>query len=572
MTPNIDAFFNMVPNVIIHRGKNYFEDGAVFNCLEVKPNYWEAFVRGNYGNYKVKISISENSEVENFYCNCPFDGFVSKHMVATLFEIEQQIQNYSDPKIQMESAKIKAEWIQIIDTLAIEELKLFVKKYASANQKFRDELMVNYKKVSNELNIDYYANTISNILNKYDYDYLDYNDVYDFGADIDPLITDANIYFEKKNYYEAFSIYAAISSGLIAIIENIDDSNGIIGNLIQESIYGIDKILDKIEGNKLYKEIYSWLKNEIKNDDYYNYGLGELEDLFYKYTKTEKQVSDLIKTIDKKIKSLENEEDSWYTKNNKERLVKRKLQLYINTNQTKKANKLINDFIYIVEFRQKRIDESLRENNFDRAIKEIKDAITTAVKKDDPRTIHNWEDQLLEIYQKTNNIKKVNALSLKLFKTNTGNLNYYKIFKKTVEKNNWISERSKILKFLKSEKPKHYFTQFSSNNYADFLVAEKMWKELFTELKQNTNISDLIRYSKYLKTNYSKELMPLYLKEIRKIAKGTGRDTYIEIVGYLKELANLNGGLIYARNLKNELLETYHNRPAMKDEFSRLEF
>jgi len=565
-----DNFLDKVPSIIVDRGVSYFRSSYVSSLLEVFPNKWEAFVDGNYGKYKVKISIDDNYRVINHYCNCPYDGEICKHVVATLFEIEQKMDN-NTVSIQQKAVETKLEWMQIIDDLPEDELRNFIKKYATKNPALKDELQVNYAKKSNKINIEYYVHRISNILEDYthDYDYMNYRDVSSCTSDLDTIIADADTYLEKENYYEAFSIYAAISNSLIDVIENIDDSSGEMSGLIQEAINGIDNLLEKCKNKELNSEIYSWLRNEIKNDDYSNYGFDELEDVFFKNIKSEEHILDVINDIDTKIIKLESEKDSWSSEYNTERLLRKKHQLYTNAGFSELANNLTDEFIYIVEFRQQRIDEALSKNEYEKAIKFINEGITIAINKDNSGTVNNWQNQLLEIYQKLKNTEKIQALSLKMFKENTGDLSYYKIYKKTINKKDWISKREKIINHLIPKSRTNFHNNFS-NNYAKFLVAEKMWNELFDEVNKYAKISELISYSKYLKDKYSDELILLFAKEIRKEAVNTGRNVYIELVRYLKELAKIKGGLLAAKNLKTELLNSYKNRPAMKDEFRAL--
>ena len=565
-----DNFLDKVPSIIVDRGVSYFRSSYVSSLLEVFPNKWEAFVDGNYGKYKVKISIDDNYRVINHYCNCPYDGEICKHVVATLFEIEQKMDN-NTVSIQQKAVETKLEWMQIIDDLPEDELRNFIKKYATKNPALKDELQVNYAKKSNKINIEYYVHRISNILEDYthDYDYMNYRDVSSCTSDLDTIIADADTYLEKENYYEAFSIYAAISNSLIDVIENIDDSSGEMSGLIQEAINGIDNLLEKCKNKELNSEIYSWLRNEIKNDDYSNYGFDELEDVFFKNIKSEEHILDVINDIDTKIIKLESEKDSWSSEYNTERLLRKKHQLYTNAGFSELANNLTDEFIYIVEFRQQRIDEALSKNEYEKAIKFITEGITIAINKDNSGTVNNWQNQLLEIYQKLKNTEKIQALSLKMFKENTGDLSYYKIYKKTINKKDWISKREKIINHLIPKSRTNFHNNFS-NNYAKFLVAEKMWNELFDEVNKYAKISELISYSKYLKDKYSDELILLFAKEIRKEAVNTGRNVYIELVRYLKELAKIKGGLLAAKNLKTELLNSYKNRPAMKDEFRAL--
>ena len=97
-----------------------------------------------------------------------------------------------------------------------------------------------------------------------------------------------------------------------------------------------------------------------------------------------------------------------------------------------------------------------------------------------------------------------------------------------------------------------------------------MWDRLFEEVAQDKSINMIDKYSKYLAPYYSNELILLYRDAILKHAENTGRNIYSEIVRHLNNMANLQGGKDKAKELVKQLLETYKNRPAMKEEFRKL--
>ncbi len=69
---------------IIERGKKYYRTGRV-RSLDVKNDKIIAKVIGNYGNYAVNISIDGEEEIDAS-CNCPYDGYGCKHIVAVLYK------------------------------------------------------------------------------------------------------------------------------------------------------------------------------------------------------------------------------------------------------------------------------------------------------------------------------------------------------------------------------------------------------------------------------------------------------------------------------------------------------
>lgn len=68
-------------STIFKRGISYFETGKVYE-LKVDPVADEivAKVLGNYGNYEVTIGSEGERLVA--YCDCPYDGYPCKHVVA----------------------------------------------------------------------------------------------------------------------------------------------------------------------------------------------------------------------------------------------------------------------------------------------------------------------------------------------------------------------------------------------------------------------------------------------------------------------------------------------------------
>lgn len=70
-------------DAIIERGKRYYRTGKV-RSLDVKAGKIIAKVIGNYGNYTVRISV-DGDEIDG-NCNCPYDGYGCKHIVAVLYK------------------------------------------------------------------------------------------------------------------------------------------------------------------------------------------------------------------------------------------------------------------------------------------------------------------------------------------------------------------------------------------------------------------------------------------------------------------------------------------------------
>lgn len=69
-----------IEDYIIDRGLAYYEQGLVKD-VQIKEPWVHATVPGNYGNYKVKIHLTDFSKSQ---CNCPYDDYC-KHMAAVVY-------------------------------------------------------------------------------------------------------------------------------------------------------------------------------------------------------------------------------------------------------------------------------------------------------------------------------------------------------------------------------------------------------------------------------------------------------------------------------------------------------
>ncbi len=78
----IQELINIIPPEILKRGQKYFDNGNILQLNKGRNGSWYAIVEGNYGNYEVEIKADNNSESAEYYCDCPYDGAICKHVAA----------------------------------------------------------------------------------------------------------------------------------------------------------------------------------------------------------------------------------------------------------------------------------------------------------------------------------------------------------------------------------------------------------------------------------------------------------------------------------------------------------
>lgn len=95
---------------IFQRGEDYFQSAMVYQ-MEYHPDNLSIYaeVSGNYGNYEVKIS--EDTKDINAYCDCPYDGYPCKHIIAVLLNF---IENKKSIFIKQKNEKFSLNLSKIL--------------------------------------------------------------------------------------------------------------------------------------------------------------------------------------------------------------------------------------------------------------------------------------------------------------------------------------------------------------------------------------------------------------------------------------------------------------------------
>ncbi len=71
-------------SAILGRGKSYYKNDMI-KSMNVSDGIITAKVKGSYGTYNVEISIDADDDIEAD-CDCPYDGWGCKHIVAVLYK------------------------------------------------------------------------------------------------------------------------------------------------------------------------------------------------------------------------------------------------------------------------------------------------------------------------------------------------------------------------------------------------------------------------------------------------------------------------------------------------------
>lgn len=557
----MDEILNQASGTIYERGENYYESGYINILAQVRTGVWQAEVEGNYDNYLVEITNNNNGSIKCF-CNCPHEAYICKHIVAVALAIKAE---EIKPKADTQS------WTEVLKSLSDHELEDFLLEFGAQNEDFRRQLLKfkEQQKLSeiDEPSIAEYASQIQHIFNSYEYDeYINYRDVFPAMQEVDELYDEAEHLITKHKYNHAFCILAAIIEECAKVLEYIDDSSGLYSGTMTESIEQIQLILQSSCTKNIKEQIFEWLSEQVKDSNYNNYGFSELEQLYFSTSIQLNQTELAHKFIDNQIFKLNSSsENIWGKEYEITKYLKRKIELFNSDDQQEEAQNIIDKYIHLEDFRKMKINEMIQKQDYFEAERIALDAIS--VKGNDSfNDNRKWKVILLKIYEFQNDKKKTASIAKELYLDNPSQIIYYRKLKVNTASKYQEKIKNEIIQFLiKKEKGGWY----RSSNLALVYLEEKMWKELVEHLK-NAGINEVLDYAEHLKSEHPSALIDLFSRSISRYAQQTGRNIYIDLVNYLKQMAKVKGGKVAAIQLKNSLLIKYRNRPAMKEEFAKL--
>jgi uncharacterized Zn finger protein len=160
MAFSLGAFEFHLHRTILKRGKAYFDDGAVIDLAESKNNSFEAKVEGTE-TYDVWVSMSIAGDiVEDYACDCPFEGPVCKHVVAVLyairteygdkpsFSLKEALQTSEKHKDERPKKKTAAEQVdEILAILRPDQIHAFLREQCVEEDVIRRRFFLHFERL-----------------------------------------------------------------------------------------------------------------------------------------------------------------------------------------------------------------------------------------------------------------------------------------------------------------------------------------------------------------------------------------------------------------------------------------
>ena len=560
---DLNNLYKHISPAIYERGEEYYKNGMVDNVEHRYPDTWTAEVEGS-DLYTVEVKMN-GDDIVSWDCDCPYDyGDMCKHTAAVLLYIKDNKDNYpvnteTPPSPQLE------QLTEILKQVNHKELTSFLSKYADKHLDFYHALISEFhpQKKTN-VQVDYIKEiqkcfNARGSYNRYGHS----DDAEEISRRLYKYIEKAKSLIKLNCEEQALAILLHIIKKTGDCYEEYDDYNGDLACNCQEASEIIEKMIESGLPDNLLEVATNAISQMIKNSNYDNYDLADLNNLLFSISLKTSNIENGIRIIDE---ALKDNPDSFRTHS----LVASKIELLKNANRKEDVEKTISHYLYLPEIRKINLKELLSEKQYEKALALIDEGISLAKKENHWGTVSDWKDEKLSVYKLMDNNEKVIELAEDLFVSGRESMKYYHILKTVIPSGEWASYLDDFL--LKSGKQK--MGGIGGHVLAQIYIAEEYWDRLMAYVEENIQLggySSLREYEPYLKSRYPERMLAFYHLQITDYAaKNMGRDHYKYVAGVLKTMKEYPGGVETVTSLLAYFKSVYSNRRAMMEELGKL--
>ena len=575
MNITLSDFESSIGQMMVKRGKRYWQNGLVQNLEEIETGMWTAQVEGTQV-YEVRISIS-NDVVTDHSCTCPYDlSPVCKHEVAVLYAIQERLgtgvpikkgeigsKRKKGNTVKQKPKTVAEEVDEAIGTMSQEEIIDLVRSYALRNREFRLTLLAQSTPRSGGGSKSAYRELVKESLRSG----MDHHGFIDYWSGrravkgVEELLNKAVKLAESSKSEQAIPIFQAVIEELVPALQFADDSNGDIGGAIEWAFEEFYKCIEKIQDPITRKDLFYYCLTEAKHKQYegWDWKWNFLQ-LAGELVSSDEQEKELFAILDKVLRAKQSSE--FTDQYDQEQAIQIKLEVIRKRGNEKDVNQFINDNIHHTPILRLAIEQAFANKDFKKVIELAKQGIRQDTVRRYHGLVNEWFEWLLKVAQKEKNVESIREYASLLF-LKTGDFEYYKKLKKTYTQTTWPDQVEKLVKQLRREA--------SNNTLAEVFIREKEWQRLFDLVRDHSSsIGPIEDYHRYLAPHFPKELIEIYEKKSKELLlHSMGRAAYQDVCRMLRRMKNLGAGDRVGELIK-EFSEQYKKRPALLEELKRV--
>lgn len=455
----------------------------------------------------------------------------------------------------------KSKIDELLSSSTKEELIFMFRDLINEYEGLEEKILFKYVKLEEKEEIKKNKKYLSDIVKRYGRGrrFVSWRECGKFADEVSEVLSSAQkYYFDTSKALVAIETSIAVISKMIPAIQYMDESNGDIGSVINESILLIDETcINTSEFSKKEKtKIFNKLLNEADNsiyDGWENWRLSVINNCVYFCDDENLR----IKFQNKLDNMLENYSDDWSGRYNKEKLLKIKLQIISSYGSDEEENEFIENNIKYSGFRDLLINKCIENNEYDRVLKLAEEG--ELHDKEYKGLVYKWKQYRYTAYKNLNIVDKKKELARELFLN--GDMNFYNELKEMYI-NDWDNYYLELKKEFKENKLDRV------DIYSEMLIKENDLEELLQFCKDDVRRIEI--YDELLIKDYRDDVNVMYKFLIEKMSEmASDRKQYKKVCNVIKRYKKLLGD-IQAYKIVKELQQQYIRRPAFIDELGKI--
>jgi hypothetical protein len=525
----------------------------IIDLRETSPNHWQAKYQGNYGVYTVKVA-TDGKQRGDFSCSCPSDYYPCKHIAMVEKAIAERMAKNDRGLGNGKGQEISAE--DLLRKLSYKELYDFTVRLIKYNPDLTNAVFLEFSEKIKDAQGNKYAPIIRAKLEDLEFDEEDYYDENAIYIDVlDEWAGKAEEYLEEKKSHEAVLIAQAYIEEFAQWLQTAD---GELLDWIPDTYQSRPfKILEKAaeESPANVQGLYDYCMAEVSKEKYA--GLYTADCFNQLLMKLSAEINpEAFIDLQQKLLGEVQDKSSYEA----EKILRRIIGSYNNSNKPKKAWKYVEENIQITSFRRMVVEKKIKQKKFSEAKQLIHDYIDKAHNKHYSDT---WDDFLLQISQGEHDIPAIRGISYSFIK-DAFIEKYYRIYKSSFTIDEWADEFEKLFGRYMRKKDSW------DDPAADLLAAEGKAERLIEYIGANLSLKSMEQYYTFFAAAFPKETLDLFRKVIDRYAEeNTGRTHYEHIAGLFRKMEKIPGGDAVAADMKALYMIKYKNRRAMVEILNR---
>lgn len=553
----IQRFLDETDPKIFARGADYYRSGMV-ERLAGGNGHVTAEVSGSEARpYLVEISVTEDGEVTDWSCSCPYDwGPVCKHVAAALLALQEEV--VEERERPEDAAKRKAVVQELVERAGKEQLAALVLERCWEDNRFLVSVLSELED-SGELELASIKELVRETIRANTCQgYIDETGCGNICAELDDVLDKARRRVRRGQWGQALEIARFVLLTVMRLFEKT--GGGSLGLAADAALETVGLAADGLAESGGDREV--WVTRLLET---------AWEPVFDGWTS--QRYALLCRTA-----VLADSRNEWAFYDTLKRLSDRRWEAFKDAPRYDVQDKLVRYHIIrcahgaqaardylkrnldVDEFRLMLAREYIEEENYSAAERLCLERIEKTLQETGQRRPNQWQYLLYEIYrnwgQREKQVQQARRLAL------MGDKGFYQITKNMLaEDGRWAEEYPRFLAELKTARP--------AREYMEILAQENETTLLMEYMRYYRD--EVFRYGGILAPAYSGEIYSLCAAAIREVSKRIhGRGDYQKICGMLRLLAGF-GGAAEAGELIGELRRTYPRRPALLEELERVE-